>query len=257
MSLLEVRGLTKSFGGLTALHDLDMRVEPGEIVGLIGPNGSGKTTLFNCVEGVLRADRGEVRLRGENLVGLDPHQVCMRGVGRTFQLTRIFPGLTAVQNVLAGRRHQGESVWEAFLRGTEAAARRRAMELLGFVGLADLAGEPAAELSYGQQRLLELAMVLMGDPELLLLDEPTAGVNPVLVEKLLDRLREINRRGATIVMIEHNMDAVMGLSGRMYALAMGEKVAEGSPAEVRANPAVLEAYFGTTRPAPSVPRPRG
>ena len=247
MSLLDVEGLTKSFGGVTALDRLDFHVDAGEIVGLIGPNGSGKTTLFHLVAGSLAADRGEIRFDGQSLIGLSPAAVCLRGVGRTFQLARVFPALSALDNVLAGQPHRGERVLAAASGASAPEMRQRAHELLDFVGLADLTGELAGELSYGQQRLVELAAVLMGDPRLILLDEPTAGVNPLLVERLLDRLRDINRRGVTIVLIEHNMDAVMTLSHRMYALAMGKKIAEGAPAEVRDNAAVLESYFGAGR----------
>jgi ABC-type branched-subunit amino acid transport system ATPase component len=175
--------------------------------------------------------------------------VCGRGVGRTFQLARVFTALTALENVLAGQSHRREGILAAATRGSPPAVRRQAHELLAFVGLDELASEPAGELSYGQQRLLELAAVLMGEPQLILLDEPTAGVNPVLVERLLARLREINRRGVTIVLIEHNMEAVMSLSGRMYALAMGRIIAEGAPEALRENPAVLEAYFGAGKGA--------
>jgi len=247
VSLLEVRGVTKHFGGLAALAGVDITVEAGEIVGLIGPNGSGKTTLFHCVAGALAPDGGDIRLRGQSLVGAPPHLVWARGVGRTFQLVRIFPQLSALENVLAGQSHRGESILAAFAGGSTADVTRRARGLLEFMDLLDQADLPASELSYGQQRLLELATVLMGEPELILLDEPTAGVNPVLVDRLLARLREINRDGTTLVLIEHNMEAVMGLSSRMYALAMGRVIAEGSPAELRDNPAVLESYFGGRR----------
>ena len=247
MSLLEVRGVTKHFGGLAALAGVDITVEVGEIVGLIGPNGSGKTTLFHCVAGTLTPDGGDVRLRGQSLVGAAPHVVCARGVGRTFQLVRIFPQLSVLENVLAGQSRRGEGILAAFASASTPAVKGRALGLLEFMGLADQAPLPASELSYGQQRLLELATVLMGEPEVILLDEPTAGVNPVLVDRLLARLREINRSGTTIVLIEHNMEAVMGLSSRMYALAMGRVIAEGAPAELQSNPAVLESYFGARR----------
>jgi branched-chain amino acid transport system ATP-binding protein len=247
MSLLEVEGLSKHFVGVTALDGLHLRVDAGEIVGLIGPNGSGKTTLFHCIAGALSPDHGDIRLNGESLLGLSPAAVCGHGVGRTFQLARVFAGLTALENVLAGQSHREESVLAAAVRGSAPTVRRRARELLEFVGLGELAGERGGELSYGQQRLLELAAVLMGEPRLILLDEPTAGVNPVLVDRLLARLREINRSGVTIVLIEHNMEAVMSLSGRMYALAMGRTIAEGAPEALRESPAVLEAYFGAGR----------
>jgi len=251
VSFLDVAGVSKSFGGLLALDGVDLHVNAGEMVGLIGPNGSGKTTLFHCVAGSLTPERGAIRFEGESLVGLPPAAVCLRGVGRTFQLARAFTSLSALENVLAGQSHRGESVFAAIRSASAPAIRRRAQNLLDFVGLGDASTHPAAQLSYGQQRLLELAAVLMGDPRLLLLDEPTAGVNPALVDRLLDRLREINRSGVTIVMIEHNMDAVMTLSTRMYALALGRTIAEGTPDAVRRNPAVLEAYFGTGRTPPA------
>ena len=247
MSLLEVRGVTKHFGALAALGGVDIAVEDGEIVGLIGPNGSGKTTLFHCIAGALTPESGDILLRGRSVVGLTPPAICARGVGRTFQLVRIFPLLSALENVLAGQSHRGESVLAAFGRTSAPAVRQRALGLLEFMGLADQASAPAGELSYGQQRLLELASVMMGEPQLILLDEPTAGINPVLIERLLERLREINRSGTTIVLIEHNMEAVMDLSSRMYALAMGRTIADGAPAALRENPAVLESYFGTPR----------
>jgi ABC-type branched-subunit amino acid transport system ATPase component len=250
MSLLEVRDVTKSFGGVTALTGVDLDVDEGEIVGLIGPNGSGKTTLFHCIAGAHAPERGTIRYGGETLIGLAPDAVCRRGVGRTFQLARVFPALTALDNVLAGQTHRRERAFGTFVHGHTRAIVERARALLAFVGLDDLESEPAGALSYGQQRLLELAAVLMGEPHLILLDEPTAGVNPVLVERLLGGLREINRRGVTIMLIEHNMDAVMDLSGRIYALAMGRKIAEGPPEVVRANPAVLESYFGAAKTAP-------
>ncbi len=247
VSLLEVSGVAKHFGGLTALAGVDITVDAGEIVGLIGPNGSGKTTLFHCIAGALVPDAGDIRLRGQSLVGVRPDGVCARGVGRTFQLVRVFPQLSAFDNVLAGQSHRAESVVAAFASASTSAVKARARALLQFMGLADHAATPASELSYGQQRLLELATVLMGEPDLLLLDEPTAGVNPVLIERLLARLREINERGTTIVLIEHNMEAVMGLSSRMYALAMGRIIAEGTPETLRNDPAVLESYFGPPR----------
>src|SRR5438874_878981 len=248
VSLLEVSGVAKHFGGLTALAGVDITVDAGEIVGLIGPNGSGKTTLFHCIAGALVPDAGDIRLRGQSLVGVRPDGVCARGVGRTFQLVRVFPQLSAFDNVLAGQSHRAESVVAAFASASTSAVKARARALLQFMGLADHAATPASELSYGQQRLLELATVLMGEPDLLLLDEPTAGVNPVLIERLLARLREINERGTTIVLIEHNMEAVMGLSSRMYALALGGIIAEGTPETLRNDPAVLESYFGPPRP---------
>src|SRR5216117_2015884 len=208
VSLLEVSGVAKHFGGLTALAGVDITVEAGEIVGLIGPNGSGKTTLFHCIAGALAPDAGDIRLRGQSLVGVRPDGVCARGVGRTFQLVRVFPQLSAFDNVLAGQSHRAESVVAAFASASTSAVKARARALLQFMGLADHAATPASELSYGQQRLLELATVLMGEPDL---------------------------------------EAVMGLSSRMYALALGRIIAEGTPETLRNDPAVLESYFGPPR----------
>jgi ABC-type branched-subunit amino acid transport system ATPase component len=243
-ALLEVEGVCKSFGGLSALATCSLEVEEGTIAGLIGPNGSGKTTLFNVVTGYERADDGEVRLRGEPITGAAPDRIFKLGLGRTFQLTRIFPRLTVLENMLvATQRH------EAWLRGVvrragSAVEKRRALELLDFVGIVRLARDPASSLSYGQQKLLELAYVLVADPAVLLLDEPAGGVNPTLINHLADRIRELNRAGKTFLVVEHNMEFVMGLCDRVTVMHQGRALLSGTPEEVRTDPAVLDAYLG-------------
>ena len=228
--ILEIHDVRKSFGGVHALAGCGFSVGEGEIVGLIGPNGSGKTTLFNTIVGYLPLDGGRILYRGENVTGLPPYQIARKGIGRTFQVTRIFPKMTLLENVT--------------LPTGNAAANDRAHELLEFVGLADLRDEYASDLSFGQQRLLSIIQVLMLDPGLILLDEPAAGVSPVMQKKLLELIHYLNEDGRTFLIIEHNMDVVMNNCERVVVLSMGEKISEGSPEEVRRDEAVLTAYFG-------------
>ncbi len=228
--ILEIHDVRKSFGGVHALAGCGFSVGEGEIVGLIGPNGSGKTTLFNTIVGYLPLDDGRILYRGENVTGLPPYQIARKGIGRTFQVTRIFPKMTLLENVT--------------LPTGSADANDRAHELLELVGLADLHDEYASDLSFGQQRLLSIIQVLMLDPWLILLDEPAAGVNPVMQKKLLELIHYLNEEGRTFLIIEHNMDVVMNNCERVVVLSMGEKIAEGSPDEVRRDEAVLTAYFG-------------
>ena len=228
--ILDIQDVRKSFGGVHALAGCGFSVGEGEIVGLIGPNGSGKTTLFNTIVGYLPLDGGRILYRGENVTGLPPYQIARKGIGRTFQVTRIFPKMTLMENVTLPTRN--------------AAAGDRAHELLEFVGLADLRDEYASDLSFGQQRLLSIIQVLMLDPGLILLDEPAAGVSPVMQKKLLELIHYLNEEGRTFLIIEHNMDVVMNNCERVVVLSMGEKIAEGSPEEVRRDEAVLTAYFG-------------
>jgi ABC-type branched-subunit amino acid transport system ATPase component len=243
-ALLEVEEVHKAFGGLHALAGASLAVEEGAIAGLIGPNGSGKTTLFNVVTGYERADRGVVRLRGEPITGLGPDRVFACGLGRTFQLSRIFARLTVLENMLVATQRR-----EAWLRGVfrgagSAAERARALELLEFVGIAELAALPAGNLSYGQRKLLELAYVLVADPDVLLLDEPAGGVNPTLVNQIADRIRELNRSGKTFLVVEHDLGFVMDLCATVTVLDQGRSLCTGSPEEVRRDPAVLDAYLG-------------
>ena len=228
--ILEINDVRKSFGGVHALAGCGFAVGEGEIVGLIGPNGSGKTTLFNTIVGYLPLDGGRILYRGEDVTGLPPYQIARKGIGRTFQVTRIFPKMTLLENVT--------------LPTGNAAANDRAHELLEFVGLAELSDEYASDLSFGQQRLLSIIQVLMLDPGLILLDEPAAGVSPVMQKKLLELIHYLNEDGRTFLIIEHNMDVVMNNCERVVVLSMGEKIAEGTPDEVRRDEAVLTAYFG-------------
>jgi branched-chain amino acid transport system ATP-binding protein len=230
--ILEVSGLVKRFGGVAAVDGVSLALEPGRIYGLIGPNGSGKTTLFNCITGTERRDAGEVRFRGERIDGLPPHEVFHRGMGRTFQVIRVFPELTALENLLV------------VTTGDLARARARADELLDLVKLRGLAGEYAGNLSYGQQKLVEFVRVLMTDPELILLDEPAAGVNRTLLNELLDAVRGLRDRGKTVFLVEHDMKVVMGLCEMVFVLDHGEKLAEGPPGVIQGDERVIEAYFG-------------
>jgi branched-chain amino acid transport system ATP-binding protein len=230
--LLELRQVTKRFGGVTAVNCCSFELAPGKIYGLIGPNGSGKTTLFNCITGLEVREEGEIRFKGERIDGLKPHQVAHRGIGRTFQIIRVFPELTALENLLV-------VTWQPF-----DAAHDRAQELLRFVTLDRLQNEYAGNLSYGQQKLLEFARILMTDPELILLDEPAAGVNRTLLNELLQAIRNLRARGKTVFIVEHDMKVIMDLSERIFVLNYGEKIAEGPPGLVQSDERVIEAYFG-------------
>jgi len=231
-AILEVRDVTKRFGGVTAVNRCSLALTPGRIYGLIGPNGSGKTTLFNCITGLDPRDAGEIRFKGARIDGLKPHQVARRGIGRTFQIIRVFPELTALENLLV------------VTQGPFDVARRRAQELLRFVTLDRLQHEYAGNLSYGQQKLLEFIRVLMADPELILLDEPAAGVNRTLLNELLAAITRLRDQGKTILIVEHDMKVVMGLCETVFVLDYGEKIAEGPPGVIQTDERVIEAYFG-------------
>ncbi|MGH2852028.1 MAG: ATP-binding cassette domain-containing protein [Solirubrobacteraceae bacterium] len=244
-ALLEVDGVSKAFGGVQALELCDLEVPEGQISGLIGPNGSGKTTLFNVITGYERAGTGVVRFGGSAITNSSPDRVFKLGIGRTFQLTRIFARLTVLENMLVATQRR-----ESWLRGVHRAAgsgaeRRRARELLDFVGIARLASEPAGNLSFGQRKLLELASLLVADPAVLLLDEPAGGVNPTLINHLAARIRELNEAGKTFLVVEHNMEFVMSLCHRVTVLNQGRTLVSGTPPVVRADPRVLDAYLGT------------
>jgi ABC-type branched-subunit amino acid transport system ATPase component len=243
-ALLEVEGVSKAFGGIQALAGCSLEVEQGSISGLIGPNGSGKTTLFNVITGYERVRQGEVRLAGRPITNLAPDRIFKLGIGRTFQLTRVFGRLTVMENMLVASQHERSWARSAFRRAGSHGERRRATDLLEFVGIASLAGAPAATLSYGQRKLLELAYVLMAEPEFVLLDEPAGGVNPTLINTLAERIRQLNGEGRTFLVVEHNMEFVMGLCDRVTVMDHGSMLVSGSPDEVRTDRRVLDAYLG-------------
>lgn len=251
MRLLETIELTKNFFGLTALDKVNLHVNKGEIVGLIGPNGSGKTTLFNCATGVLPVTGGRVKFRGDDITGLKTHEIALKGLSRTFQIIRIFPKMTVMENMLLSiQQHQGERILSSIfrtprIRRLEKEARERALKLLEFVNIDHLKDSLAGNLSFGQHKLLEFIMALMPDPEIVLLDEPAAAVNPTMIKKMMDHIVQLNKEGYTFFIIEHNMDVVMELCTRVVVLNYGEKIAEGKPEEIKNNDDVIEAYFGT------------
>jgi ABC-type branched-subunit amino acid transport system ATPase component len=232
MPVLAVENVRKSFGGVSAVSDVSLTLEAGRIYGLIGPNGSGKTTLFNCITGLERMDAGRVMLRQERIDRLKPSAIARRGVGRTFQVIRVFPELTALENLLV------------VTRGPRPEAERRGREMLQFVKLERLADEYAGDLSYGQQKLVEFVRVLMTDPTLVLLDEPAAGVNRTLLNDLLAAVSRLRDEGRTILLVEHDMKVVMGLCETVFVLDHGEKIAEGPPGAIQTDERVIEAYFG-------------
>jgi branched-chain amino acid transport system ATP-binding protein len=244
MPLLEIQDLTKHFFKLSALSGVSLDVEPGELLGIIGPNGSGKTTLFNCLTGVLRPSGGRVRFKGENITGLGADAVYRRGIARTFQLIQLFPEMTMLENMLMAAQERKGTLLGRLLHRDEAQARDRALGLLEYLGIAALQDSLASNLSYGQQKLLDFGMALMPESEVILLDEPLAGVNPTMITSLVGHILELNARGHTFVVIEHNMEVVMSLCRRIVVLSQGERIAEGTPAEVADNPLVLDAYFG-------------
>ena len=249
-TLLKISGLSKHFGGLPALSQVNFRAERGQVTALIGPNGAGKTTLINCLSGVIQPDQGEILFDGEDIAGVAAHRVARLGISRTFQNLRIFPRLTVLDNVLCGLTVKaGASMLEALLRPPGLRHRERrlmltAMEALDTFGLADKAGWPAGALPYGDKKRVEMARAFVSQPVLTLLDEPVAGLNPEETARVAALIRQMRMYGKTMVLVEHDMDLVMSVADRVVVLDGGSRIAGGSPDEVRANPLVLEAYLG-------------
>jgi branched-chain amino acid transport system ATP-binding protein len=249
-AVLSVERLSIRFGGLTAVEEATFEVRDGEVLSLIGPNGAGKTSLFNAITGYLRAAGGEVRFRGRRLTGLKPHAIAAMGVVRTFQKTSLFGGESVLDNVLIGLHLRSHQRPVAIVLGLPAVARDEAeqraaaRDILRFMGLEARAGEAAASLPYGEQRLLEVAIALAARPSLLLLDEPVSGMNPAEKARFMGTLKKIRARGITVLLVEHDMRTVMGVSDRVICLSQGRIIADGSPQEIQAHPEVIRAYLG-------------
>jgi neutral amino acid transport system ATP-binding protein len=250
LPLLSASGLCKSFGGIQAVNDAEIEVEKGTITGLIGPNGAGKTTLFNLLSSFIRPDKGRVVFDGEQIQQLQPHQIAQQGLVRTFQVARALSRLSVLENMLlAAQKQTGENFWQVQLQPhvvvkEEKQLKEQAMFLLESVGLAKKAQDYAGSLSGGQRKLLEMGRALMTNPKLILLDEPAAGVNPKLIDDICDRINAWNKNGMTFLIIEHNMDVIMSLCDRVWVLAEGKNLANGTPNDIQNNRQVLEAYLG-------------
>jgi ABC-type branched-subunit amino acid transport system ATPase component len=248
--LLEVNGVTKRFLGVTALADVSFNIFPGELISLIGPNGSGKTTMFNCISGFLKLDGGRVRFKGSDISNMRADRIALKGIRRTFQDVRTFQDMTVLENLLTAlQQHQEENLVQRVI-GTqkiqrfEAAAKERAIELMSLFDLARWRHLQARHLSYGQRKLLEFATALMPDPDLVMLDEPAAGVSGEMVDRMKQHILALHAQGKTVLVVEHNMRVVMDISERIVVLDYGQKIAEGTPDEIQSNPKVREAYFG-------------
>lgn len=248
MKVLEVKGLKKHFGGVKAVDDCSFSVGKGKIVGLIGPNGAGKTTIFDLITGFYPPTSGEIMLEGESIVGLPPYRIANRGISRTFQLIRLFPRVSALENILIARKNQeGEKLFNSLIgrwKSEEKKNNERAMELLEFIGLKEKREHHAGGLSYGQQKLLEIARCLASEPKLLLLDEPFAGLNPIMANKVAEVLTRLKNEGKTILLVEHNVGLVTRICDELVVLDYGKEIAVGKPSKVIRDRKVIEAYLG-------------
>jgi neutral amino acid transport system ATP-binding protein len=242
MALLEVQQLNKSFGGIKAVNDCSFSVEEGRITALIGPNGAGKTTAFNLITGLLKPDSGSILFKGHSIRNLPPHKITRMGISRTFQITRDLQEMTVLENMVIQSQIHG--FWDLFHDGIRGKEKDRAMELLDFVGITHLAYEKSRNLSYGQKKLLEFASVLMSEPTLIMLDEPAGGVNPALLESIVERILKLNAQGITFLIVEHNMELVMSVSNPVVVMAYGTVLARGAPEAIQNDQEVLEAYLG-------------
>lgn len=250
MMLLEIQNLYRRFGGLQAVSDVSFSVPQGMIKAVIGPNGAGKTTLFNLISGALPPSAGEIQFKGKPIHGLEPHRIARQGMARTYQNIKLYPGMTALENVMVGRHCQSRAGFLSgmlslpWTRKEEKASRAAAMDLLALLDIADLAGVEATSLAFGQQRAVEFARALAMEPELLLLDEPAAGLNIYETAEVARLISKINAQGITVLLVEHDMSLVMDISQEIVVLSFGEKIAEGTPAEIQQNKEVIRIYLG-------------
>jgi branched-chain amino acid transport system ATP-binding protein len=253
LALVEITNLSKSFGGNKAVDGVDIEMHPGEIVGLVGPNGAGKSTVFNLITGFLRPNSGTIRFKGDNITGLRPDQIAMKGIGRTFQITLLFHGQTVLESMLAGHvREERTGFWHALFdtssyRKERSQAFEKSLDTLKFMGLTEWKDTLVNVLPCGLQRFLGIAQVIMSPVEILLLDEPLTGLNEEEISVLLGKLKQLQSQGVSILLIEHHMKAVMAFCDRIIVINFGQKIAEGTPQEISANPVVIDAYLGCKR----------
>lgn len=240
--MLRVHELTKRFGGVTAVDNCSFEIEEGSVTGLVGPNGAGKTTIINLITGFLRPDHGEIYFKERNITGLKPHEIKRKKIIRTFQITRVFPQMSVLENMLVPLQEEG--FLTLFRKKMVKEEKKKALDLLEFIEMARFKDEYSANLSFGQKKMLELVSILMPDPQFIILDEPVAGLNPVIIEKILDYIKRLRKRGKTFLVVEHNIRVVSAISDKIIVLDSGQKIAEGTIEEIQLNERVKEAYLG-------------